>query len=249
VLDKLYQAARYMDTAYWQQVDPQDEQLFLSLAGATPFESLVVQTSFLRLAADAIPSLPQLAYDLHRDRILNTLDMLESLPPTNEPKLVFAHIIAPHPPFVFAADGSPVTPDGPFSLRFDFDAGHTSSEAYIRGYRDQVKFINRRLEELVLTILEKSVAPPVIILAADHGPDSNSGRQTYVQERMTILSAYHLPTGDAGLYPGITPVNTFRVVFNEVFGADYPLLQDRVLFSKYVTPFEFRDGTDSITSP
>jgi putative hemolysin len=35
VLDKLYPAARYMDEAYWQQVDPQDEQLFRSLVDAT----------------------------------------------------------------------------------------------------------------------------------------------------------------------------------------------------------------------
>jgi len=35
VLDKMYQAARVMDAVYWQQVDPLDEQLFRSLAGAT----------------------------------------------------------------------------------------------------------------------------------------------------------------------------------------------------------------------
>jgi putative hemolysin len=35
VLDKMHQAAGAMDAAYWKQVDPQDEQLFHSLAGAT----------------------------------------------------------------------------------------------------------------------------------------------------------------------------------------------------------------------
>jgi hypothetical protein len=113
----------------------------------------------------------------------------------------------------------------------------------------QVKFINAQLEGVLAAILERSEVPPVIILTADHGPDSNSGRQNYVQERMTILSAYRLPSGEAGLYPGITPVNAFRVVFHEVFGADIPLLKDRVLYSNYVTPFEFRDGTDHIESP
>jgi Sulfatase len=221
----------------------------LGSIGASPLESLVVQTSLLRLVSDGVSGLPQLPYDLHRNRILNTLDGLQALPQTNEPKFVFAHIIAPHPPFVFAADGSPITPAAPFTLRFEFDAGGTSSEEYIRGYRDQVKFINSQLEKVVLAILERSEVPPVIILAGDHGPDSNSGRLSYVQERMTILNAYHLPTGDAGLYASITPVNSFRVVFNEVFGGDYPLLDDRVLFSQYVTPFEFSDVTDSVVSP
>ena len=35
VLDKMVQAARLIDAAYWQQVDPQDKPLYQSLAGAT----------------------------------------------------------------------------------------------------------------------------------------------------------------------------------------------------------------------
>jgi hypothetical protein len=66
---------------------------------------------------------------------------------------------------------------------------------------------------------------------------------------MTNLNAIHLPTGETGLYPGITPVNTFRVVFNQVFGAELPLLEDRVLFSQYSRPYDFQDVTDSIDSP
>jgi len=234
-----------IDADYYITVGSVDENLWL--AGVSPFESLIVQTSLLRLVSDGVTGLPDLPYELHRSRIQNTLDALQALPQTDEPKFVFAHIIAPHPPFVFAADGSPVTPDVPFTLDFDF--GVSSSEAYIRGYRDQVKFINGQLEKVVLAILECSEVPPVIIIQGDHGPDSESGRQSYVQERMTILNAYHLPTGEAALYPGITPVNTFRLVFNEIFGSDYPLLEDRVLYSQYVTPFEFSDETGSVTSP
>jgi len=112
-----------------------------------------------------------------------------------------------------------------------------------------VEFVNSQLEEVITAILEQSEVPPVIIIEGDHGPDSNSGRISYVQERMTNLNAIHLPTGASGLYPGLTPVNTFRVVFNEVFGTDLPLLDDRVLYSEYRQPYEFQDVTDSIDSP
>jgi hypothetical protein len=227
----------------------------LGLVGATPFESLLIQTTLLRLVSDGVVALPrflpdvQFPYDVHRSRIRTIFDGLQDLPPTEEPKFVFAHIIAPHPPFVFAADGSPVTPDAPFTLRFTFDASDPSSADYIHGYRQQVEFVNSQLEEVITAILEQSEVPPVIVIEGDHGPDSNSGRISYVQERMANLNAIHLPTGQTGLYPGITPVNTFRVIFNEVFGAELPLLEDRVLYSEYARPYDFQDVTDSIESP
>jgi len=51
-----------------------------------------------------------------------------------------------------------------------------------------------------------------------------------LDEKLAILNAYHLPGVSpeaAGLYPAITPVNSFRVVLNVLFGADLPLLPDR----------------------
>jgi len=227
----------------------------LGLVGANPFESLLIQTSLLRLASDGVVALPRFVpdvrypYEVHRNRIRNIFEGLKDLPPTAEPKFVFGHIISPHPPFVFAADGSPVTPDEPFTLRFTFDASDPSNEDYRRGYRDQTIFVNDQLQEVVDAILENSEVPAVIIIQGDHGPDSGSGRVSYIQERMTNLSAYLLPTGASGLYPGITPVNSFRVVFNELFGGEFPMLEDRVLYSEYVDPYDFQDVTEDIQRP
>jgi hypothetical protein len=227
----------------------------LGLTGVSPFESMLLQTTLLRLASDGVVALPRLLpgmrfpYEVHRSRIRNTFAGLQDLPQSESPRLVFAHIIAPHPPFVFAADGSPVTPDVPFSLRFTSVGQDLPSGEYIEGYRNQVAYVNSQLEAVVTHLLEDSDVPPVIVLFGDHGPDSNSGRVSYIQERMTNLIAIRAPTGDAGLYPDITLVNVFRVIFNEVFGADYPLLPDRVLYSEYDTPYDFRDVTDKIVAP
>jgi hypothetical protein len=241
------------DADYYLTAGAIDENL--GLVGANPFESLLIQTSLLRLAYDGVVALPRFVPDLeypyavHRNRIRHTLAALQDLPATDEPRFVFAHIIAPHPPFVFGADGSPVTPNEPFTLRFTFDPGDPSSEDYRLAYRDQTIFVNDQLEQVVTAILEDSNEPPVIIIQGDHGPDSGSGRVSYVQERMTNLNAYLLPSGAKGLYPGITPVNSFRVVFNDLFGADLPLLPDRVLYSEYDTPYDFKDETTAIKSP
>ena len=49
-----------------------------------------------------------------------------------------------------------------------------------------------------------------------------------IRERHAILNAYYLPgDGSKKLYPSISPVNTFRVVFSHYFGADLDLLPDR----------------------
>jgi hypothetical protein len=56
--------------------------------------------------------------------------------------------------------------------------------------------------------------------------------------RQTDLLAYFLPDdGNAKLYSTISPVNSFRLFFNEYFGANYPLLPDQT----YIT--------DSIAEP
>ncbi|HET7010638.1 MAG TPA: sulfatase-like hydrolase/transferase [Anaerolineales bacterium] len=227
----------------------------LSLQGANPFESMLAQTTLVRLVSDGVVALPRFIptldypYEVHRTRIAYILDNLGRLSVPDRPRFIFAHIVSPHPPFVFGAEGQPLTPDAPFTLRFTFDASDPSHEEYLEGYSDQVAFVNRELERIIASILSQSSTPPVIILQGDHGPDSNTGRVSYVQERMTIFNAYLLPSGDAGLYAGISPVNSFRVVFNQVFGGTYPRLPDRVLYSEYDKPYSFFDVTNDIHSP
>jgi hypothetical protein len=227
----------------------------LSLEGATPFESMLAQTTALKLVSDGVVALPRFVptltypYEAHRTRIRFILDQLADLPPANRPRFVFAHVISPHPPFVFGPQGEPLTPDDPFTLRFTFDASDPSREEYLQGYAGQVAFLNAELERIIGSILERSEGTPVIILMGDHGPDSNSGRVSYIQERMTNLIACLIPGGQDALYPDITPVNIFRVVFNEVFGGSYELLPDRVLYSEYDRPYKFYDVTDDIHIP
>jgi hypothetical protein len=188
-------------------------------------------------------------YDLHRRRVLFTLDKLAELPALPGPKFVFAHIISPHPPFVLDAEGGPLTPDRPFRFQ---DGDHfiesASRAEYVHGYAEQARFISRRIQSVVDSILADSARPPVIVLQGDHGPGSRlvqeSIEQSSVPERMRILNAYHLPGGGGGaLYPEITPVNTFRVILNAYLGDSSPLLEDRSFYSTWPHPYDFRDVT------
>ena len=91
----------------------------------------------------------------------------------------------------------------------------------IEGYLKNTKFINSRLPGVVREIIANSKTPPIIIIQADHGyqlPDI----------RFDILNAYYFPDRNySALYPEISPVNTFRVVFNTYLAGDYSLLKDQ----------------------
>jgi hypothetical protein len=61
------------------------------------------------------------------------------------------------------------------------------------------------------------------------------------EDRMKILNAYFLPDGgNASVYDEITPVNTFRLIFNHYFSGDLKLLEDRSYYSDLKSPFELR---------
>ena len=52
-----------------------------------------------------------------------------------------------------------------------------------------------------------------------------------LEEKFGILSAMRVPGADleaAGFHDEMTPVNTFRILFNARFGTDLELLPDRI---------------------
>ena len=107
---------------------------------------------------------------------------------------------------------------------------------YIEGYRGEVLYLNKRVLEALHEILSVSAVPPIIIIQGDHGDDKSEA-----STRMTILNAYYLPGVDQSkLYPTISPVNSFRLIFDEYFGGNYESLPDKSYLSSYHDPFNFQ---------
>ncbi len=213
----------------------------------TTLERLLIETSALTLFQEfaprwgAEPFFP--GYAAHRDQIQFTMDQLKTSSGLVGPKFVFAHIIAPHPPFVFGPDGEVLPQSHPYTL-MDGDAYLGTQSEYIAGYRGQVLYINRRMQELLPVLIHASDTPPVIILQADHGPglglDWNSAENSDLHERTAILNAYYMPEGmTAALYPSITPVNSFRIVVQTLLGKDIDLLTDQSYFATWDRPYQF----------
>jgi hypothetical protein len=182
------------------------------------------------------------------------LDRLSNTTQLPAPHFVFAHIMGPHPPFVFDEHGNETDSWGGLNLddgSHFFENGGTR-EQYVQGYTAKLTFINRSVKGIIENLISQSTRPAVIILQSDHGPglllDWDDPENSDFRERLSILNAYLLPGGSAGLYEGISPVNTFRLIFNRYLGTDLKLLDDASYFSTWDRPYEFIDATEYLQS-
>ena len=199
-----------------------------SIGELSEFESLLMETTFARLLQDGNTfGMQNSGSELYRERTLFTLDKLDKLSYIRGPKFVFVHLVVPHPPYVFGPTGGPVEP---------VEVGTTKTQQGASHYRDQAIYVSSRMAEIVPRIIANSSAPPIIVIQGDHGPTVASRPRS----RMSNLNAYFLPGASDSLYPTITPVNTFRVIFNKYFGQNLPLLDDVSLYSDYEDPFNFK---------
>lgn len=201
-------------------------------SGMTQFEGLFLRTTLARYAQDWGWVDPDYLLGVSaRDRfntVFNNIDDIARMP---QPTFAYLHLISPHPPFVFDANGNPTDP-----AAFWNDQRLYPGRLYQKGYVDQTQFLNKKLLQAIDTILAESDVPPLIILQGDHGP--------WLQpkdKRMWILAALYLPGHNDKLYPTITPINFFRLVFNSYFGGKYEILEDVSYFSPVPKLYNFSE--------
>lgn len=208
------------------------------------FEEMIVSATPLSLIWDSS------LYAIHRERIRFNLQNLAEAGRQEGPNLVFAHIFAPHPPFVFGADGEEITPSYPYA---EIDANefleYGTVEEYKTGYIEQLKFINGEVFSAIEEILHTATTPPIIVIQSDHGPGSEFDHQNLensnLAERYPILYAALIPCENRDVFPqDITPVNSFRYIFNSCFDAGLPYLENRQYYSSNLMPYAFTDVTD-----
>lgn len=178
-----------------------------------------------------------------REHIVKSISAIGTSAEESGPKFVFAHVICPHPPYIFASDGSLPTQGsvGDFS-----DQQHPWTSKL---YASQVSHLNAFILEAVDKIIERSNRRTIIVLQGDHGTMSNltdgnisDPPEELIRERMSILFACRAsPKVQEKLRHDMTPVNLFRIIFNAEFGADFELLPDKCYWSH---TFPCRDVTE-----
>jgi hypothetical protein len=241
------QGYRYSQVASWfpptRESDIADQML--RPGDARDFGTLVKNATVLGLAKQLQP-----ASNVKRDAIASAQfqwQKLDELCRDPGQDFVFAHVLLPHPPYVFHADGTPATPKDPSS------------------YAEQTAYVNDRMRELMTCLLDRPAEEqPIIVLQADEGPyparygrdqdgfDWSTATPSELAMKFEILNAMYLPGLPEGIQPpasDMTSVNTFRYLLSSYFGADLPLLPDTVHTSPRQRPYDLTDVTDRLPGP
>ena len=212
-------------------IEIQDADLFYSAsikATMSDFEVLYLNTTILEYPYYYYLENIQKTYDAAimnlYNRVYSALQGLQNPIDSDSPLFVYAHILCPHNPKIFTSNGG-------IEQNWQEDINGSVRGTY--------NYINAQIIKAIKTILAESEQEPIIILQSDHG-------DLYIDGYRNLnLNAYYLPEGVVSeLYPTITPVNTFRLIFSEYFGMDYPLLPDIVYSAPEGSRYDFTQVED-----
>lgn len=197
----------------------------------------------------------------HRDHYNNIKGQYEFLEAqarqsgSERPRFVYAHILLPHPPFVFDQNGN--FSDGQHRDQFSYkDGRHTDYDHlyekgwgnhYRAGYVAQVQAANLMISSFVDEALKgRSDRPKVIIIQGDHGSrlmmNFSSMRGSDLEEIFGVMNAIYFSDGDyRGFTQDISPLNVMRLMVNKYFDAGLPLLKNQSWYSTWFEPYRFED--------
>jgi hypothetical protein len=156
------------------------------------------------------------------------------------PKFVLIHTDIAHAPCIFDETGKRLPlPEGQYMINWGTPAELGA----------QWKFAQKVLVDWLTKVIDASHGKAVIIMQSDHGsgiPMPKTG--DWYNERMRIINALYLPgKSNANCYETMTPVNNFRVFFDDYFDAKLPMLPDKSWCAPvYTKPFDWIDVQDKL---
>lgn len=191
-------------------------------------------------------------YDLDRSPAENfnsQIDALKTIAASGDkaqPNFTFAHILAPHPPYVFNEDGS--------APSYDNEANDNGVPERTK-YTNEITYINKRIKE-TLTYIKTQSPNAVIVLQADEGPypEQFRGAMTpynyydpanlpldQMKQKFGILASYYMPGVDKEELKNLdASVNSFRFVLNKYLGYDLPMLPNcQIAMGNKFRPYKY----------
>lgn len=146
----------------------------------------------------------------------------ESMIKSGKPRFIYAHLYMPHEPFFYDENG----------IRKDNETVVAEYKARSpRAYLQYVQYTNKRMKDLINTLLVNTKGNAAIIILGDHGFRSGTAGGRIPLWHFQNLNAVYFPNKDySRLYDSISNVNEFRVVLNTLFDQQLPMLKDSIVY-------------------
>lgn len=136
------------------------------------------------------------------------------------PSFVYAHLLMPHFPYFFDSTGRAYPENEIY--------GNMMIKDKIK-FRNYISYTDKKITRVIQSLLQKKGSNSIIIVQSDHGLSDFD--KTRKQDAFRNYSAFYFPDRDySQLYPGMSNVNTFRIVLNKYFGQQLPLLKDSSVY-------------------
>ena len=143
----------------------------------------------------------------------------DALKNVKKPTFTYLHLNMPHTPYAYDSAGNNVL----------YKSFHNLSQPQLDSmYLSYLIYVNKRMVPFIDSLQKVTVNNAVIILLSDHGY-----RDAYVKNSKLAhqnLFAVYEPGNESGFQrDSITSVNTFRILFNDLFNQHFPLLKDSLV--------------------
>ena len=198
--------------------------------GTSEFELVLLRTTWLGAALDRFA--PDFFASGARAQVLANYASAVAIAAEehSRPRFVWVHILAPHGPIVFRADGSPIVGAEVFRTAFQDPAGSIGATDRLEATFSYARFVADRTIELVDRIIASSNREAVVVVFSDHGTDIRFNAadplDSDLNERSSVVVAIRTP-GQSGLLPaGTSPIGVLPRVLNAYLGTSLPLRSD-----------------------
>lgn len=158
--------------------------------------------------------------DLRNNKKVIDLTLRTSKTSDLKPMFIYTHIVMPHYPYYFDSIGNKT------DYQFLTDEFNSNKENFV----SYLKYANKEYLKLIDTLLLNTKGKSIILFLSDHG-----FREFYppVQKKFHFLtlSSIYLPNKNyTDYYKGQSNINNFRLLFNNYFNLQYPIIKDSSSF-------------------
>lgn len=197
-----------------------------------------IRSPYYRLATTSFSWWPLKLKEMSEpDYALNQLSTLKGIATDSHQggRFIVAHILLPHPPYFFNADGSRNTQVGTDNLGMPVE----------KKYLQQLQFTNTQIQKVLDAINQHSQQRAVVLLMADEGPypsdmhnistvtedmmaegNMQDWAKKDVELKFGTLQALHIPRATEDDQAHFTSANAFRIVLNRYFGYSFDYLPE-----------------------